>query len=38
MVIGITMVKVVPGQERSVYCSLKGKDRNTGRLSYIRRV
>ena len=26
MVIGITMVKVVPGQERSVYCSLKGKD------------
>ena len=26
MVIGITMVKVMPGQERSVYCSLKGKD------------
>lgn len=26
MVIGITMVRVVPGQERSVYCSLKGKD------------
>jgi len=22
MVIGITMVKVVPGQERSVYCSV----------------
>ncbi len=26
MVIGITMIKVVPGQERSVYCSLKGKE------------
>ena len=26
MVIGIAMVKVVPGQERSVYCSLKGKE------------
>lgn len=26
MVIGITMVRVMPGQERSVYCSLKGKD------------
>ena len=26
MVIGITMVKVLPGQERSVYCSLNGKD------------
>ena len=26
MVIGITMVKVMPGQERLVYCSLKGKD------------
>ena len=26
MVIGITMVKVVPGQERWIYCSLKGKD------------
>jgi len=26
MVIGITMLKVMPGQERSVYCSLKGKD------------
>jgi hypothetical protein len=26
MVIGITMVKVMPGEERTVYCSLKGKD------------
>ena len=26
MVIGITMVKVMPGQERLVYFSLKGKD------------
>jgi DNA-binding Lrp family transcriptional regulator len=26
MVIGITMVKVMPGEERIVYCSLKGKD------------
>jgi hypothetical protein len=26
MVIGITMVKVMPGVERTVYCSLKGKD------------
>ena len=26
MVISIAMVKVVPGQERSVYCSLKGKE------------
>ena len=26
MVIGITMLKVMPGQERLVYCSLKGKD------------
>jgi len=25
MVIGVTMVKVMPGQERPVYCSLKGK-------------
>ncbi|HUI39520.1 MAG TPA: Lrp/AsnC ligand binding domain-containing protein [Methanothrix sp.] len=26
MVIGITMVKVLPGQERSVYCALKRRD------------
>ena len=26
MIVGIAMVKVVPGQERSVYCSLKGKE------------
>ncbi len=26
MVIGVTMVKVVPGQERSVYCALKRRD------------
>ena len=26
MVIGIAMVKVVHGQERSVYCSLKGRE------------
>ena len=26
MVIGITMVKVMPGQERLVYCSFNGKD------------
>jgi DNA-binding Lrp family transcriptional regulator len=26
MVISIAMVKVVPGQERSVYCSLKRKE------------
>jgi hypothetical protein len=26
MVIGITMLKVIPGQEKSVYCILKGKD------------
>ena len=26
MVIGITMIKVMPGEERTVYCSLKGKD------------
>ncbi len=26
MVIGITMVKAVPGQERLVYCTLKGED------------
>jgi DNA-binding Lrp family transcriptional regulator len=25
MVIGTAIVKVMPGQERSVYCSLKGK-------------
>lgn len=26
MVIGVTMVKVIPGQERSVYCALKRRD------------
>lgn len=26
MVIGITMVKVVPGHERLIYCTLKGED------------
>jgi DNA-binding Lrp family transcriptional regulator len=26
MVIGVTMVKVLPGQERSVYCALKRRD------------
>jgi hypothetical protein len=26
MVMGIAMVKVVPGQQRSIYCSLKEKD------------
>jgi DNA-binding Lrp family transcriptional regulator len=26
MIMGIAMVKVVPGRERSVYCFLKGKE------------
>lgn len=26
MVIGITMIKAVPGQERLIYCTLKGDD------------
>jgi hypothetical protein len=26
MIIGIAMVKVMPGQERSIYVSLKGKE------------
>ncbi len=26
MVIGITMVKVMPGNERVIYCTLKGED------------
>jgi len=26
MVIGITMVKVVPGQEKAISCSLKGRE------------
>jgi DNA-binding Lrp family transcriptional regulator len=26
IVIGVALVKIIPGQERSVYCSLKGKE------------
>ena len=26
MVMGIAMVKVAPGQQRSIYCTLKGKE------------
>ena len=26
MVMGVAMVKVAPGQHRSIYCSLKGKE------------
>lgn len=26
MITGIAMVKVVPGQQRSIYCSLKGNE------------
>jgi DNA-binding Lrp family transcriptional regulator len=26
MVMGVAMVKVVPGQQRSIYCFLKGKE------------